>query len=442
MSDLSCDKQDVLSACLSQGFFFILNETTVPQTPYKNLAILMLGGGALLMLMGVCAVVGFLVAPFTDVQNPLGTNTTVFSFGAVALVYGSILAWLGLGFRRGHSGGWFALPSPLILLALFVVVLVIGQGVLSLNIATSYLFPLWHVLGSLLVPLAILSFAGRRLPPVSMRTMLAQFTWGGLVTIALALVFELVIAGFLLVLGTLGVTALLGLERAMELATALQAASQDPERVMELLRGEPIVLVVVVVLAVALFVILVPLLEELLKATGPAILILRRMRADAAPLPGPVVMWGLVSGAGYAFTETMFNAQTAVPDGAGGAPFWVTAMILRAGTSLMHMIATGTVAVAWYELFVGKRRSRFFVLLGAAVAIHAVWNSGAVLLGGVGVLNTTSRALGSIVGICALMFLVFLFFGCLIWLTRLIRWAQPLPIEIITSSGTLLEIKG
>lgn len=403
---------------------------------------LMLGLGALLLLAGVCAVMGFLLAPIGRVANALGTNTTLLSVGAAALLYGVVLFWVGREFRWGRSKVSFVLPSPLLLLAAFVGVLVIGQGVLALNIVPAYLFPLWHVLGSLLVPLAILSFAAQRLPRVALDTMLAQFTWGGLVTIALALVFELVIGGVLLAVGTLGVAVLLGLDRARELTSALQTASQDPERVMQILTGQPIVLVVIAALAIVLFVFVVPLLEELLKATGPAILMVRRVRAQTAPLPAQVVLWGLAAGAGYAFTENMFNAQGAAQGGGGGNSFWVTAMILRSGTSLMHMIATGTVAVAWYQLLVQKRRARFIGLLSAAVTAHAMWNSGAVLLGGVGVLNTTSRALGGLLGVCALFFLALLFVGCLLWLRRLIRWAQLPPVEIKPSSGTLLEIKG
>lgn len=93
-------------------------------------------------------------------------------------------------------------------------------------------------------------------------------------------------------------------------------------------------------------------------------------------------------------------------------------------------------------MFAKQKRLRFLGLLCAALTAHAVWNAGAVILGGVSVLSGVSPAVGTVAGACALLFLVLLLVGFLFWLLRLIRWAQPPPVEIITSSGTLLEIKG
>jgi hypothetical protein len=233
----------------------------------------------------------------------------------------------------------------------------------------------------------------------------------------------------------------LGAQRFQLLLEALQAAAQNPQRMIDALMAEPLAILLVACVALLLFVFIVPLLEELLKATGPAILIGRRMRANALPSKSQVVLWGLAAGAGYAFTENMFNTQGALTSASGVTNSWATAMVLRSGTTLMHMIATGTVAVAWYQLIVNKKTTRWLVLLAAAMTAHAVWNSAAVLLGAASA-SAANALLNALLLGGVLLFLALLFVAFLFWLARLIHWAQPPPVEIITSSGTYLEIKG
>lgn len=411
-----------------------ITETPTPVTPpYRTLALAALGVGALLLAGSVCAGFSFLLVPLLGAPGALATNTSVGSIVAIAMGYGALLVLIGRGLLREQGSARFHLPSPVLFLVGFFVVLLVGQAILTVNVGSAYLFPAWHVLASLFVPLTVLSFAAQRVSPVSMRSMLAQFSWGGLVTIALAVVFELVIGIVLLVVAVIALTLVLGAERIRELGTAFQSGAGDPERLMEIIAREPIALVIGAVAALVMFVLVVPLLEEILKATGPAILMARRVRANGIS-KSEALLWGLAAGAGYAFTENMFNAQGAVANSEGVVGFWAAAMLLRAGTSLLHMIATATVAVGWYQALIDKKTKRLLWLVAASTAAHAAWNSGAVLLGGVSVLNQAGgnlALLSTFLTAAVLLFLILLFVGFVIWLMRLVRWAQTPAVEMI-----------
>lgn len=413
--------------------------------PYRRFAIFLLVGGALLVLSSLCALLSYLVTPFMAPESGLTSNAAVLSVGAVGAVFGACLLWIGISFRRGESSPAFRLPTPWIFLGAYIVALVLGQLVLFLGVGAAYFFPPFHVFASLLVSLLVLAFAARRLELASLRSMLAQFSWGGLVTITLALVFEILVGGGLVALGVLGVMLIQGAERTMDLISELQNSGGDVNQVLALLSAEPMVLVIAATGALLMFVVIVPVLEEVLKSGGPAILISRRQRAHSTPSKSEVVLWGLAAGAGYSFTENMFNAQGAISGADGASNLWATTMLLRSGTSLMHMVATATVAVGWYAWFVERKRSRFFLLLALSTLAHATWNTGALVLGSVAIisgLNDNLAVLSVCIVVLALAFLIALFIAFLYWLVRLIRWGRRPPVEIITSSGTLLEIKG
>ncbi len=420
------------------------SEPTTP-APNRNLSIILIVVGGLLFVTALCSGVGYLVLPFVQSLQETTTGTSLFSFAALALVYGGILTYVGFQWRRRRPAVPLKLPSPLIFLGAFATVLLVGQLVLWLNIGTAYLFPPFHVLAGLFIPIAILAYASRRLSEVSLRSVLAQFSWGGLATITLALVFEILIGGIFLLVALAAAALIIGMERTTTLVENVQGAAPDPNAILSVLSGEPLILFFAGITVVLLFVLIIPLLEELLKSAGPAIAIRRRIRANVALTKAEVVVWGLAAGAGFAFTENVMNTQGALTGGQGADNLWVGAMLLRTGTTLMHMITTGTVAIGWYYAFVERKRSRFIGLLAAATVAHAVWNTVAIALGGIAAitsLNPQLELLSGCLAILALAMLAGLFLAFLYWLVRLIRWAQPPPVEVLTSSGTFIEIKG
>ena len=85
-------------------------------------------------------------------------------------------------------------------------------------------------------------------------------------------------------------------------------------------------------------------------------------------------MAGVISGAGFALVESMFNTASLMGD------TWLVVTSMRFGTTLMHMLASGIVgwglACAWTQ-------RKFLRLAGAyiaAVLLHGVWNGLAIFL--------------------------------------------------------------
>lgn len=409
-----------------------VSETPLAPRPSPTARILIIVGG-LLVAAGVCAAGVFLVVPFLARPDALAANTAVLSIAAILSVYGALLVLIGRALRNNRWRAPFQLPSPYLLLGAYFLVLIIGQGVLFAGIMPALLFPIWHVLASLLFPLAVLAFAAPRLEAVSIRSVLAQFTWGGLVTISVALILELVIGGGLALLALLGIAVVLGQDAVAEIAKAFTQVPTDTGRIIEIVFQQPLSVAIAGGAAFLMIVILVPLVEELLKSAGVAIALARRRRANFLPARGNAVLWGLAAGAGYAFSENMLNGQGTLNDPNSLTGFWAGAMTLRAGTSLMHMITTATVAAGWYEALVARRPIRFPLLLLAAVLAHAIWNTSALLLAGVSTTRTADTPLASlstVLSILALGLLAFLFVGCVFWLRALLHWARRSPNSI------------
>jgi RsiW-degrading membrane proteinase PrsW (M82 family) len=109
----------------------------------------------------------------------------------------------------------------------------------------------------------------------------------------------------------------------------------------------------------------VPMIEELFKPLAVWIF----ARKIESPAQGFAM--GLLSGAAFALIESL-NAS------GDGTVSWSIIVSVRAGTSLLHVTASGLVGWGIVSAFREKRVLRFFGAYFAAVAIHGVWNACAV----------------------------------------------------------------
>lgn len=388
-------------------------------TPYRTLSVVALAAGLLLALGGVCgAVAGVLALPTLARGSPVANSTSLASLSAIGLLYGALLALTGWRLRSTRPVSDFRLPHPLIFLGLFIASLAVGQMVLANAIAPAILFPIAHILAAGAVPLAALGYAARRAPSVSSRSVLAQFTWGGLVSIVLALIVEIIIGALLFFLVLLVLVIVLGYARVNELAQRAALSLDDPGRLVSILSQEPVVLILAGLTAGLGVALLVPLVEELLKSLGPAILIAR-----AKPSLGTALLWGVAAGAGYAFTENLLNAQGSLGLPGAGVGVWAGTMLLRGGTSLIHVTATATVAAGWHRALVGGKTRRLLGLAIIALGGHGAWNVLSIALGGAlgvafgqdGALNPLGLALAlGVLGALGILLL-----GCVLWLRSL-----------------------
>ena len=85
------------------------------------------------------------------------------------------------------------------------------------------------------------------------------------------------------------------------------------------------------------------------------------------PTPAQGFAAGLLSGAGYALFEN-FSL------GAGAGEEWAMVVVVRIGTSLIHILTTGLLGWALSLVWTEKRYLRLGLSYLLAVAIHALWN--------------------------------------------------------------------
>ena len=110
---------------------------------------------------------------------------------------------------------------------------------------------------------------------------------------------------------------------------------------------------------------LVPMIEELLKPLAVWIF------AKKIESPAQGFAMGMLSGGAFALLESL-NAS------GDGSVSWPVIVSIRAGTSLLHMTASGLVGWGIVSAFQEKKAGRFFAAYFSAVAIHGVWNACAV----------------------------------------------------------------
>lgn len=272
------------------------------------------------------------------------------------------------------------LPPAWWLGLIFLGLLLLGQLILATPLASAGI-PALHVAASLMPPLLVVAAIA---PPLqragaglTRRSLATQFSYGGLVSISLALFLELALITIVFILAGAGVALLPGGAESVErLAAELQArmATGDLMGLASALLSPGLVLGLGLLVAAA-----VPLIEELIKSLGvpfDAVVQGRLTRAQA-------FAFGVMAGVGFSFAEALVYGAQQLPHN------WVQGVALRALTAVIHAAATGLFTLGWYEVAAG-RAMRFFPYAAGGVAIHALWNglSGLLLVTGLATLNS------------------------------------------------------
>jgi hypothetical protein len=126
-----------------------------------------------------------------------------------------------------------------------------------------------------------------------------------------------------------------------------------------------------------------PVNEEFWKGMLVAFFFFRRGRA------GRCFLWGVLAGAGFNLFETFGNSLSVVqPENVAdqriGSSWWLFA-IARAGTAVMHGLASGLAALGFYVLL--RRQWQFVPLYFAGVFVHGSWNFLVYVIEGDGILS-------------------------------------------------------
>ncbi|MCB0153436.1 MAG: PrsW family intramembrane metalloprotease [Anaerolineae bacterium] len=394
-------------------------------------------GQLLPIIKGLLAVIGLFIAVsgglsgllvgLSMLLNPaaagLDTATVGVALAALSVGLGGALAWqAGRSlFRRPTARFW--LPPLGLLLLLYGLVLAAGQGLISFELLPMLTFPPFHVVGAVLPPLIVLAFVGRAFAAANFRwrEVIVHLAGGAFLSTSLALVLELM-GGLVVVIVVIAGMALTpgGLAGLDALLANLQnpAWLENPDNLTELLAFPPVWITGAVV-----FIVLAPLIEELVKGLGVMAMSYRR------PTLPQVFLWGVAAGAGLGLMENLFNTIT-------NLDAWALVMLMRLGATLMHCLTTGLLAMGWQRWRAGRRVTHFLGAYGLSVLIHALWNG--LIVGMVGsalfAANSVTDLTQTLGGGAAvlLLSLLALFFGGLI--AAMVIITRRLRGQIIPSS--------
>ncbi len=281
-------------------------------------------------------------------------------------VPGVLLTYHGVSASMGEGSSQYRPPIALFGIALFAGVLVVGQVNMASDAALAAPMPLLHVLAAALPGVTYVALASRGsfLRGVPVRGL----TWRQL-TLAFAL--------------SMGVSAMIAMyvnTIAQACATVLMLVHNgtfhhvtEPGGIGDRLTDAKTILSrneqwVANLIAIA---VVPPIIEEFAKGLGARFMMRgNTTRAQAYAL-------GAAAGAGFGFLEGLLY-------GAGGIAMnlgdWWAIMLVRAGSTSLHVFNTGLVGLAWWHWSIARRPRTGAALFGAAVLAHSVWNGLAVTL--------------------------------------------------------------
>jgi hypothetical protein len=262
--------------------------------------------------------------PFAGWQGP----------AIIGLIVASVAVGGAIAYMEIEWLAWLALPVLTMLVIVPPIWLLFGIGTNGIELG-----PRWRLFGILGIGMTV----------------------GPLMMVVLEIVLLLVVIFAGLALAAIQQPDLL--QKLMHLASLIQHETNQ-EVILKLLApyiSNPLVIATMIgYIAFA-----VPLMEELLKPLGVWIF----ARKIESPAQGFAM--GLLSGAAFALIESL-NAS------GDGSASWPIIVSVRAGTSLLHMTASGLVGWGIVSAFREKRIMRFFAAYFSAVAIHGLWNACAI----------------------------------------------------------------
>jgi preprotein translocase subunit SecG len=302
-----------------------------------------------------------LLASFFAPSDRLLVVAVSVSFIALTVGLGAALAWQAWQAIQGRGSQPYQPRLVGIWILLFLLVVIAGQAALRSDLMPSLIFPPLHVLAAALPPSVIIALAARSLGDISCRRdIVIQLSSGALVATVLAFTLEF-IAIVAISLAILAVVLVQpnGLEQIGALLDRLQDPTwlEDPGQLSNLTRS-PLLLSV----AFLVFAVVVPLIEEAIKTIGVP------LRAYRQPGLAQAFLWGLVSGAGFALAEALFN-------GLGDLNTWAGIISLRVGATLLHCFTGALMGLAWYFALLEGRWRRGLGLYAASVGTHGLWNA-------------------------------------------------------------------
>jgi RsiW-degrading membrane proteinase PrsW (M82 family) len=391
--------------------------------------------GVLLVIAGLPLSVNLLcIVPLVFLTD-YGTDNVV--YGVISLTI--TLLTLGAGGVAFLHANWslenkasksLQLPIPILLVGVFIFFIGLGSALLAIDGGLDLFFPLVLIASAILPPLwAVAWMIPQASSPqmegqsenaseaenVQSHTMQSSLSWrrgllsfigGATVSVLIAIALEI-----LLPITILSLVFNLADTVSSSIRDLLQALSNA--EVAQALTNPGFIFIFVQITIIA------PLAEEIAKPllTLP---LLRSVNKQES-------FWlGALAGAGFAVLENVIYATT-------GFYIWAGILVVRALGSALHPLGSGLVAQGWRDVLNGEKDSgkNWWRRFGIAVAIHAAWNGGSLLvitLGGArffGEIRPEIDLLGVSATSTTLAFLIILGLSAL-WIGRAYGHDQPI----------------
>lgn len=286
---------------------------------------------------------------------------------ALTLLPGIILTYHGISASMGEGSSAFRAPVAAVAAAAFGAVLLAGQADMRMESPIAAPMPPLHVLAALLPGLTYTALAARG--SLFAGEAVRGLTWRQ-VTLAAAISMSVgvAIALYVEIIGSYIAVALLLVHNgafayAYDAGTAWDFIASYPEEF--LTDREQFVAGLVTASLLA------PVAEEFGKSLGV------RFMMHPNTTRAQCFLLGAFAGAGFGFLESLLYGLAGVGD---DLSFWWAIMLIRGGSTSLHVICTGLAGVGWWYWTRARRHRVALALFGTAMLIHATWNAFATVL--------------------------------------------------------------
>jgi len=344
-------------------------------------------------------------------QSIAAQAISVAVIAALSLVPGVVLTFHSISAMMGEGSGEFRPPIALRWLAGWSLVLLAGGLAMAHDPPAAWPMPVLHVLAAALPGVVMVALVARGTPlrgqPVR------GLTWRQ-VTLAAGISMSLgvALAVYVETVGDLGAVVLTLVHHGAFEDEVWQPIQHSKDI---LTRNEQFAANFIAAAIMA------PLVEEFAKGLGVRFM-LRRYNTR-----GQAMVLGAAAGAAFGFVEAMLYGLAGVQDEAGR---WWLFMLLRAGSTSLHVFNTSLVALAWWYWSFGKRPRLGWLLFAGAVLMHAMWNGLLVTLTSrIFGLETLSQHVVEVVAYVMVSGVAVALVGALPVIARRLRDPLPPPVD-------------
>lgn len=307
-----------------------------------------------------------MLAPNRVGGSQLNIGVAGISIFALSLALGGALLFQAVSALSRQPSARVQLPHPMAFVLVFL--LAVGVGTLATwpGGLPWVLFPFFYVLG-IATPIGwVLAVVNRQLGRAGVsstwRETILHLSSGAFISTSTAIVLELLaVVGMILIAAIVALVTPGGLEALEAFSENIQQPgwADSVDNLTGLLSSPPVVISLFFLMCIV-----VPLIEELLKAVGVVLMSWRR------PSPVRALWWGLLGGAGFALAEGLFNSNLATGD-----MLWGVLAPMRFGTTILHCLTGALMGLGWYGLLFNRRPPQWLSRYVQAVVIHALWNA-------------------------------------------------------------------